>query len=306
MLTLFAIPKPFVGHIGVIQRNAIASWSRLGSDCEVIIFGDDAGSAAAAAEHGVRHVPSIARNARGTPLVNDLFAQAQRLARHPVLVYANADMLFTADLPRAVQRVRDRRRYLLCGRRSDLEVLSGLDFAGDWQGRLRRDVAHHGRLAIPGAIDYFAFPRDLFGALPPFAVGRVEWDQWLLFRARALGAALIDASDCVLAVHQRHDYGHLTAAPRDEVERETERNRELALFHRLDLRDATHVLTPRELRRALDRTHLTRRLFCLPKFYLPDVPPVRRLYGFWRRRVRGLAPLIPAADADGASPAASD
>jgi hypothetical protein len=25
-MTLFAIPKPFVGHIGVIQRNALGSW----------------------------------------------------------------------------------------------------------------------------------------------------------------------------------------------------------------------------------------------------------------------------------------
>ena len=29
MLTIFTIPKPFVGHIGVIQRNAIISWLNL-------------------------------------------------------------------------------------------------------------------------------------------------------------------------------------------------------------------------------------------------------------------------------------
>ncbi len=29
MLTLFTIPKPFAGHIGLIQRNAIASWTLL-------------------------------------------------------------------------------------------------------------------------------------------------------------------------------------------------------------------------------------------------------------------------------------
>ena len=28
-LTIFAVPKPFEGHIDVIQRNAIRSWQRL-------------------------------------------------------------------------------------------------------------------------------------------------------------------------------------------------------------------------------------------------------------------------------------
>jgi hypothetical protein len=289
MLTVFAIPKPFVGHIGLIQRNALGAWARLGRGCELLLFGDETGTAEAAREIGARHVPEVARNARGTPLVSDLFAQARQIAAHPVLVYANADMILTGDLPRAVARVPAHRRFLLCGRRWNLSVRAPLQFDDGWEARLRAAVAREGTLAIPGAIDYFAFPRDLFDALPPFAVGRIEWDQWLLYRARFLGAWLIDATATVLAVHQSHDYSHLTSAPRRDVEGEVEGNRALALFHRLDLRDATHLLTEQGLRRALDGTHLARRAFSLPKFYLPTSPPVRALYGLWRRRVRGLA-----------------
>jgi hypothetical protein len=91
-------------------------------------------------------------------------------------------------------------------------------------------------------------------------------------------------------VHQKHDYAHLAAAPRSEVERETDDNRALALFHRLDLRAATHLLTDRGLRRALDGAHLYRRALALPKFYLPTSPVVRTLYGVWRRRIRGVSP----------------
>jgi hypothetical protein len=243
-----------------------------------------------AGEHGVRHVPAVACNERGTPLVSDLFAQARRLATHPVLIYANADIILTGDLPRAVARVADRERFLLCGRRWDLSVTAPLDFSAGWEDRLRARVARDGELAIPGAIDYFAFPRSLFDAIPLFAVGRVEWDQWLLFHARARGAALIDATACVLAVHQRHGYEHLSEAPHADVGCEIERNRALALFHRLDLRDATHLLTPSGLRLACDRAHVTRRAISLLKFYLPPTPAVRTLYGFWRRRVRGIPP----------------
>jgi hypothetical protein len=45
MLTIFAIPKPFRGHIGVIQRNAICSWLELRQACEIILLGDDEGTA---------------------------------------------------------------------------------------------------------------------------------------------------------------------------------------------------------------------------------------------------------------------
>ena len=39
MITLFTLPKPFVGHIGMIQRNAIQSWTRLHPDIDILMFG---------------------------------------------------------------------------------------------------------------------------------------------------------------------------------------------------------------------------------------------------------------------------
>ena len=57
MLTIFSTPKPFVGHIGIIQRNAIKSWTLLHPDVEVILFGDDEGAAQACQDLGIRHEP---------------------------------------------------------------------------------------------------------------------------------------------------------------------------------------------------------------------------------------------------------
>jgi hypothetical protein len=287
VFTLFSIPKAFEGHIGIIQRNALGSWTRLRPACEILIFGDEKGTADAARELALRHVPAVARNEVGTPLVNDLFAEAERRSRHRLLAYANSDMILFDDLVRAIERVQHLPRFLLCGRRRNLPVSTSLSFEGEWAPPLRAAVARAGRIAIPGAIDYFVFPRDMVGPLPPFAVGRVEWDQWLLFRARALGVPLIDATSSVLAIHQDHD--HIAHVSRGTIQREIDRNRDLALFHRLDLRDATHLLTPTRLQRAHDFAHLRRRLFSLPKFYLPTSPALRTLYGFWRRRIRGLS-----------------
>lgn len=42
-ITVFTIPKPFEGHIGTIQRNAIQSWCNLKPRPDVILFGDEKG-----------------------------------------------------------------------------------------------------------------------------------------------------------------------------------------------------------------------------------------------------------------------
>ena len=51
--------------------------------------------------------------------------------------------------------------------------------------------------------------RDLFGSsIPPFVVGRVHWDHWLVWKARECKHPVIDVSPVVIAVHQNHDYGY--------------------------------------------------------------------------------------------------
>ena len=45
MLTFFTTAKPFVGHSGVIQRNALKSWTLMHPFAEVILFGNETGGA---------------------------------------------------------------------------------------------------------------------------------------------------------------------------------------------------------------------------------------------------------------------
>ena len=48
MFTFFTTAKPFRGHNGIIQRNALKSWMLLHPDAEVILFGDEEGVAGTA------------------------------------------------------------------------------------------------------------------------------------------------------------------------------------------------------------------------------------------------------------------
>src|SRR5579871_2392861 len=161
LLTLFATPKKFEGHIGVIQRNAIASWTRMNPRPEVILFGADEGTAEIAAEYGFRHVPRIKTNEWGTPLVSDLFEQAERLGQTPVLSYVNSDIILFDDFASALRRVAARTaKFLMVGRRTDVDIREPIDFASPWAPEVReRAPTVRQNRSVPG------YPRPCAG--PP-------------------------------------------------------------------------------------------------------------------------------------------
>src|ERR1700730_17546689 len=118
MITVFSTPKPFVGHINVIQRNAISSWLRLRPDVEIILVGDDAGTAEVCAEFGIRHIAAVKRNRYGTKYLADIYERAQTAARHDVLCHVSCDIILKSDFLWAVQRVAaERKRFLVARRR---------------------------------------------------------------------------------------------------------------------------------------------------------------------------------------------
>jgi len=254
MLTVFATPKPFRGHIGVIQRNALKSWTLLAPDVEVILFGDDEGAAEAARDLGLRHEPHVERNEHGAKLLPGIFGRAQQIARHGILCYANCDIILTCEVAEAVQQVASQHpRFLLVGRRWDLDVTAPLDFtASHWDRQLVARAREAGRQRPPNWIDFFAFPRGLFANLLPLVIGRVGWDNYLLLQARRMNVPLVDASPVVTPVHQNHDYAY---HPQGEHgvwhDALAQRNIELAggLRNLYTIEDATLVLTPQGLRR---------------------------------------------------------
>jgi len=121
LITIFAIPKPFVGHINIIQRNAIQSWLRLSSNCEIILFGNEIGVAQIAKEFNIRHISKISLNKFGTPLINEVFLKAQKVAKYQRLVYINADIILMSDFIQAVQYIKSP-LFIMAGRRWDIEV----------------------------------------------------------------------------------------------------------------------------------------------------------------------------------------
>ncbi len=194
-----------------------------------------------------RHEPLIGSTASGTPRIDELFGRARATGRFDLLCFVNADILLPPSLTSAVASVAERfDRFVALGRCRNVDVAERVD-APDWR-RLRTD----GAMRPPGGIDYLVFSRDAYGTIPPFALGRAGFDNWLVWEARRRRIPVVDLTSAVPAIHQNHEYSHVHGG------RAASYNGEEALenirlaggeLHLFNIDDATHRLTPAGLRR---------------------------------------------------------
>jgi hypothetical protein len=253
MLTFFAVPKPSIGHIGLIQRNAVHSWARLGKDCQIVLCADEPGTRELADEVGGLFLPDIERNSFGTPLLSSVFTKVSQVAKHPTLCYLNADIIVSSRLLAAVSRIHFS-DFLMVGRRTRVDIRESIDFANPrWETELKQIARSKRKPDVASAIDYMLFPRSSPQVhLPPFAVGRPYWDNWVVYRALTSNLPVIDATAAVTIFHQDHDYRHVPQ-PRgmawDGPEADINRQFIGDISRQATIESATYLLDPWKLRR---------------------------------------------------------
>jgi hypothetical protein len=246
-ITILAMPKPFRGHIGIIQRNAITSWTKLQPRPEIILFGTEEGAAECATDLGLVHIPEVARNQYGTPLLADIFAQAEKRTTHDTLAYVNADIILPAAFSSGVEKTRQAfPNFVAVGRRTNLNVREPINFSNGWEAELQGRTRREGQLESHTGIDFFVFPRGTYRDVPPLAIGRVWFDQWCIKYARKKGLPVIDLTPFVPIVHQLHDYDHV-AGGKPWVYGGPEADENLVFYgekpHTYTILSATHLMT---------------------------------------------------------------
>jgi hypothetical protein len=267
-ITIVAMPKPFDGHIGVIQRNAVTSWSRLIPRPEIFLFGEEEGIAEVATELGIRHMRDIARNEFGTPLLDDLLCRTREATPTSLICYVNSDIILLQEFWGAVQQIQWRfPRFLGVMHRLNIDLQESLDFASGGEKKLRDEILPLGCPGDHSAIDVFVFHRDSYQHVPPLALGRAWFDQWLIKDAHRQGIPVVDITRVTRAIHQNHDYGHIVGGQQGAYWGE-EALRSLAIYggnpHAFTLLDVTHeLLTNGEIRRVRYRRvrHVAREWF---------------------------------------------
>jgi hypothetical protein len=191
-VTFFTVTRPFVGEFDRIQRLAISSWLSAVPTSEVLVFGNREGTADACRVLGAKHIPAVTTNEHGTELVNAVFKQAHELAQgdwRRWLCEVSADIVLGGDFAMALEGAEKLAKPFIVGQRWDVKADNTMS------------------LHPPCGIDYFLYRRDTLGEIPPFAVGRSAYDQWLLWAAiEQWGMTVIDATETITALHQNHGY----------------------------------------------------------------------------------------------------
>ena len=141
------------------------------------------------------------------PRYDCLFKTASERATTELLMYSNSDMVYFNDLLLAMDKVASEHYdFLMVGQRIDILYPRLLQFTDpNWAYDFQRHVAHYGAPHGKFGIDYFLYRTALSRDMPPFIVGRVRWDNWLL--AQFIGnqdAVAVDSTRVVMAVHLNH------------------------------------------------------------------------------------------------------
>lgn len=241
-MTIFSSPRPFKNEFDLIQRNAIQSWIASCPGCEIILVGDDEGTDKAAVDFGIKHISVVERNEEGSILRNSVFKEAQKSAKNDLLCFVNADILLTGNFLEAVRRI-NFSSFMLSVRRWDLEVKEKINFANnDWQELFLRRIGREGKLHGFSAGDFFIFPKNIKLDMPPFSIKHGGWDNWFIYKFKALGIPVIDATEVITVIHQNHERPRLKSIWKSESGK-----RELRLaggFSNMrTLRDADWLLT---------------------------------------------------------------
>jgi hypothetical protein len=247
MMTIAASPRAFKGHFGVIQNNAIHSWLALHPKPQVILFGNEEGTATIALELGICHIPDPACSEYGTPLLSDIIETTRRRSVNKLLCYVNADILLLEEWSYALQSVmRQMDRFLVVARRLNINIAERINFE-QWNGFRKKELIAGGGAGPNHSIDVFVFPRETYRDVPPFSIGRPWFDQWFIKAARVNRMPVVDVTRVAQAIHQNHDYSHVKGGL-DCVLGGEEAEKNLRLYgekaHRFTLVDATHELTP--------------------------------------------------------------
>jgi hypothetical protein len=248
LITFFTTAKPFHGHDGVIQRNALKSWKMLHPDVEIILFGDEEGAAEVCAELGIRHEAHAERFESKFPYVDFMFTRAQQTAKHDFLCYANCDIIFLGDFWNVFEKAKAwRKRFLVVAQRWDTDITQPVDFEGqNWMNTLRQCAVTEGTQQIPDYVDFFLFTKGLYRNIPRLVVGYSYWDHWMVWKALSVKASVLDASPFLVPIHQNHGYhaasGRVKGSRGDRI---AQQNRELSGNgrHLRSMLDAQYVLS---------------------------------------------------------------
>lgn len=174
-----------------IQLDAFRSWVKLDPKPQVIIMGDEPGTARICRNNNFLHIPKIRSSKAGTPYVNSLIETAEKHAENDIMLLVSGDIIIgqeTIDIAKAAKKQLD--EFCVCARKIHV-------------AKRRNGSFKHERWATWQAGDYWLHTKGFYSGMPDFLIGRHLVERWM-YRHACNKNGLVDATGLATVYHQNH------------------------------------------------------------------------------------------------------
>lgn len=203
-MTFITVPRPFAkGDIFERNKLAIHSWLSISNSSRIILFVnrkefDPSGRFPALLDelygaHRIRYAGPIRGDHKGVPYIDDWFIKGLKAVESKYVCFINSDIVLSSKWLRRVKQVysvMNDKQLVLIGQRIDFDLqpekLNSLHFGSkDFLKEIDEFVmsSNHSDHS-PYGVDTFTFRADdpPFDPekIPPFIMGRYNWDNWLV------------------------------------------------------------------------------------------------------------------------------
>ncbi|KAK3085398.1 hypothetical protein FSP39_002737 [Pinctada imbricata] len=217
ILTLFttwiSTPEKYDCH-----NNTLFNWNSLKPLVQPVLFTNDIASKNEALQKGWQVLPlGVTRTKYEVPVLRYMYMDVMKISSSPLLAYANGDILFTSNLIVTLQsllndiktnNISQTNPLLMIGQRTNVKSVALEEIQTSYKMHLMAKT--RGKLFSAWGEDYFITSRNYpWKTFPDVIIGRLAYDNWMVWNAKRLKFTTIDATKTLLAVHQTTKSGNM-------------------------------------------------------------------------------------------------
>ncbi|KAK3086495.1 hypothetical protein FSP39_019205 [Pinctada imbricata] len=216
LITLFTSwvtkPEKYLCH-----NNTLFNWNSLKPDILSILFTNESYVKKEALSKGWQVLPiRVTATKEKVPVLRHMFMDVMRVSNTPFLAYVNGDMLFTKSIVATLKSLQKAIRsslfnasypVLIVGQRLNVMNVSADEIKSE--DKIRAMAKSRGKLFTEWGEDYFITTRNYpWKNLPDVVIGRLAYDNWMVWNAKRSNFYTIDATKTLLAIHQTTKSGN--------------------------------------------------------------------------------------------------
>lgn len=220
-IIFFSLPRKFEGIFDIIQTNAITSRTQFIPTKNIVLFGDDQWTKEICEDLWITHHIPLQYNFDKVPYFSYLLQEMCMLYPDKIICYINSDIIITSNFIEFIENTEiPFENFMISWHRRNIEVKEFIDFS-----KKSRETVLHKKCETSGKKantwdDFFIFPSFIFKDIPilPYIM-RPFFDNFMIYICLRNKIPLIDATNSITTVHQKHDYNYYQEAQKSPLTR---------------------------------------------------------------------------------------